>query len=123
MDVRHLGTDKNYKVMLNLINWLIENKTDILTNTICEGFKGSESFVSNVRKVDGIEIPISMNLTLNSIDYKNFFDSYNVTSCQINKVLSFRKTKGLFNSFIDYFYEIKKNSICTIYYCNCMLIY
>lgn len=81
-----------------------------VTNTICEGFKGSESFVSNVRKVDGIETPISMNLTLNSIDYKNFFDSYNVTNCQINKVLSFRKTKGLFNSFIDYFYEIKKNS-------------
>ena len=81
-----------------------------VTNTICEGFKGSESFISNVRKVDGIEIPISMNLTLNSIDYKNFFDSYNVTNCQINKVLSFRKTKGLFNSFIDYFYEIKKNS-------------
>ena len=81
-----------------------------VTNTICEGFKGSESFVSNIRKVDGIEIPISMNLTLNSIDYKNFFDSYNVTRCEINKVLSFRKTKGLFNSFIDYFYEIKKNS-------------
>ena len=80
-----------------------------VTNNICEGFKGSESFVSNVRNIDGIEIPISMNLTLNSIDYKNFFDSYNVVSCNINKVLSFRKTKGLFNSFIDYFYEIKKN--------------
>lgn len=80
-----------------------------VTNTICEGFKGSESFVTNVRNVNGIKIPISMNLTLNSIDYKNFFDSYNVISCNINKVLSFRKTKGLFNSFIDYFYEIKKN--------------
>ncbi|MGM9834330.1 MAG: DNA polymerase [Bacilli bacterium] len=81
-----------------------------VTNNICEGFKGSESFVTNIRKIDNDEIPISMNLTLNSIDFINFFDSYNVTRYNIKKVLSFRKTKGLFNSFIDYFYEIKKNS-------------
>lgn len=81
-----------------------------VTNNICEGFKGSESFVNNVRKINGDEVPTSMNLTLNSIDFINFFDSYNVMRYTVKKVLSFRKTKGLFNSFIDYFYEIKKNS-------------
>lgn len=81
-----------------------------VTNSICEGFKGSESFVSNVRKINGTEMPIDMNLTLNSIDFKNFFDSYKVTHYIPSKVLSFKKTKGLFNSFVDYFYNIKRNS-------------
>lgn len=81
-----------------------------VTNSICEGFKGSESFISNVKNVNGIEIPVDMNLTLNSIDFKNFFDSYKVTHYIPSKVLSFKKTKGLFNSFIDYFYDIKRNS-------------
>ena len=81
-----------------------------VTGTICEGFKGSDSFVNNVRNVNSVEIIPSMNLTLNSIDYINFFDSYNVTRYSVKKVLSFRKTKGLFDSFVNYFYDIKKNS-------------
>lgn len=35
MNVRHLGTDKNYKVMLNLVNWLKINNVSILTCTEC----------------------------------------------------------------------------------------
>lgn len=65
MDVRHLGTDKNYKVMLNLINWLIENKTDILTNTICEDIiqqKENNNFIlflNNFTKIETKNVVIA----------------------------------------------------------------
>lgn len=36
MNVRHLGTDKNYQVMLNLVNYLKENNVKFLVNTECE---------------------------------------------------------------------------------------
>lgn len=35
MNVRHLGTDKNYYVMLNLVNYLKENNVDIFTESEC----------------------------------------------------------------------------------------
>ena len=36
MNVRHLGTDKNYFVMLNLVNYLKEHNVKILTEIECE---------------------------------------------------------------------------------------
>ena len=36
MNVRHLGTDKNYFVMLNLVNYLKEHNVKILIETECE---------------------------------------------------------------------------------------
>lgn len=81
-----------------------------VTNNICEGFNGNEAFISNVKRYNGVDVPVTMKLTLNSIDYKNFIDSYNVPRVNLCKVLSFKKTKGIFDSFIDYFYDIKRNS-------------
>lgn len=88
---------------------LKENKFPMLrvTNKICEGYKGSECFINNFDKNKRIT---NMNLTLCSTDYKNFFDSYEVETCIAFKVLTFNKVKGLFNSFVSYFYEMKRNS-------------
>lgn len=43
MNVRHLGTDKNFKTMQSIINWLDEQGVEMLTTTDCE----------NIDKTDG----------------------------------------------------------------------
>ena len=50
MNVRHLGTDRNVLTMQNLINYLIENKVEILDHTDCIDLyhHGDSSFIAQV---------------------------------------------------------------------------
>lgn len=43
MNVRHLGTDKNFATMLNIINWLRDNGTEMLSLTDCTDIDKSEN--------------------------------------------------------------------------------
>ena len=63
------------------------------------GFKNKELFTTNKGKC--------FSITLTKADYNNFLDSYNVKSIKVNKIVYFSTTYGLFDLFVDYFYNIK----------------
>lgn len=76
MNVRHLGTDKNYFVMLNLVNYLKENNVDIFTETACIGiFKEHDIYNVNV--------------------YETNKDHYDTYKCK-NIVIATGRTSGSF---------------------------
>lgn len=69
-------------------------------------FNKREIFTTN--NINGVNKQLRLQLT--SVDYHNFLDSYNVMHIVPKKVLIFEKCKGIFDTFINYFYEIKCNS-------------
>jgi uncharacterized FAD-dependent dehydrogenase len=49
MNVRHLGTDRNYITMQNMINWLIEHNVEIIDHANCNSlYKDNDMFVAEI---------------------------------------------------------------------------
>lgn len=69
-------------------------------------FSKKDIFTSN--KIKGIYYNLS--LTLNSVDFIDFIDSYDIDFYKIEECIMFKSTRGIFDTFIDYFYDIKCNS-------------
>ena len=69
-------------------------------------FSKKDIFISN--NVNGIDLDI--HAYFNSIDYFDFIDSYKCNKIIPKKILLFNNNKGFFDSFIDYFYDIKCHS-------------
>ena len=70
------------------------------------GFRKSDIFHSN--NLNNVDVRIVLNL--NNIDYFNFIDSYSINRIIPKRVIIFNNNRGFFDTFIDYFYNIKSIS-------------
>ncbi len=50
MNVRHLGTDKNFKTMQHLINWLADNRVELTTLTECGNIEKGDTYTLHLKE-------------------------------------------------------------------------